>query len=177
MARKAVQAMSLEELEREQEQFKQQRSELVSKVKKLKVRIAEPDLDPSLSFEVAVAAIADTDAELRAAEALLVPVDKQVAAIAAVIAERKREEREREAEALRPAELEAKKRVVAAYLAFVGALSEAHDVERQLRRMMAPSVLGEMATDDLRKALRRQAGRMHHFLGDLAADVPGSPLW
>ena len=178
MARNAsVEALSGDELRKQKETLSLKAGELKTKIRELEAAIADPDLDPTMDFARAVAKIADTDQELRTAKALFVVVDAQLAAVNNMIAEAHRRERAAQAEALRPAEDAAKKRIVASFLEFVAALEDGRAAERQLKRVMAPTSLAELMPHDLRRELRRQADRLKHFASDQAANVPGSVLW
>ena len=179
MARKSVNVSELsgDDLRKQKETLSLKAGELKTKIRELEAATAEPDLDPTMDFARAVAKIADTDQELRTAKALLTVVNAQLVAINDTIHQAHRRERAAQAEALRPAEAAAKKRIVDTFLEFVAALEEGRAAERQLKRVMAPTSLAELMPHDLRRELRRQADRLKHFASDQAANVPGSVLW
>lgn len=161
--------VTVEQLQRRQEELAAKASELRAKVRDLQKRIAEPDLDPTLDFEKAVAALADDDTALRAAQAMLAAIEQQRAAVTAAIHERHAQTREARLDALRPQEDAAKKRLAECFMAYAKALEEARDVARKIKRAGGGSGLVEIVRRDTVTGIYKQAELIVKFAAEQAA--------
>lgn len=157
-----VAELTMDELQERKADLNRRRGEVVSRIKDLKAAIAEPDLDPTQDFSAAVAAIAETDQELRAAQAMLPVIEKQLAAVGNAMEAHREAERKAKAESMRPAEDAAKKRLVSAFLEFVAALEEAHDLGQELRKY-GHTTLPDLERREIRMQLRAYARTLGIF--------------
>lgn len=154
--------MSIPELEAQRAKIAAARSDTMTKIKELEASIRSPELDPTLTFEEAVAAIGGTDGELRAARAFEQVQRQQLDAITSAITAIQQRERQERAAAMQPEIDTAKAAVCEAHQAYVAALERAREVDRRYTGVaLSRSPLTELFSDDLRKALRQQA---HRFL-------------
>ncbi len=166
-----VDTMTIDELQAQGEALAAKRSEMRARVKELEARIAEPELDPGLSFEAAVAALSDIDAELRAARVMEQAASKQIDAIRTAIAAAQQRERDAQLAEIRPREEAAKRAIVAAHQAYVKAFEDAHAMGREVQRHGGATIMLELTTHDFLRALRAQARRLLNFAPELAAEA------
>lgn len=171
-----VKTVGVGELQKQLEALGQQVSQYRVKIRELESALAAPDVDPTVDFSVAIAAIAGTDTELRAARAYLAATERQQAAVGLKIQELQEQERERRVDALRPREDAAKVRLVGAYRAYVAALEEARAMGREVQQAGGNTTLLEFVRHDHAREMRKQAASLKHFLPDDAGDLSENVL-